>query len=117
MISDCRSGTPESDGRSGLHKNLASKLLGKIKLVRDTPKQKAFVFIQIIRKNMEGFTKREVKEAHLACKAQSVLGHVSKGEMTKLMNNASGITNLPFCTLAVANADAIFGKDLGGGEG
>ncbi len=66
---------------------------------------------------MDGFTKREVKEAHLARKAQSVLGHVSNGEMTKLVSNESGITNLPFHTLAVANADAIYGKDLGGVRG
>ncbi len=82
VISDSRSGTPKSDGRSGSHKNLASKLLGKIKTIRDTPKEKAFVFIQTIHENMHGFTKREVKEAHLARKAQSVLGHVSIGELT-----------------------------------
>ena len=57
-----------------------SKLLGKIKLVRDTPKQKAFIFIQTIHENMEGFTKCEVKEAHLACKVQAVLNHVSNGD-------------------------------------
>ncbi len=66
---------------------------------------------------MDRFTKRKVKEAHLAHKAQSVLGHVSNGEMTKLVSNASGITNLPFHALAVANTDAIYGKDLGGGRG
>ena len=66
---------------------------------------------------MEGFTKREVKDAHLACKAQAVLGHVSTGEMTKLVSNTSGITNLPFRALAVANTDAIYDKDLGGGRG
>ena len=93
------------------------KLLGKIKSVRDTPKQKALVFIQTLRENMEGFTVREVKEAHLARKAQAVLGHVSNGEMTKLVSNASGITNLPFHALAVANADALYGKDLGGVRG
>ena len=38
VMSDRRSGTPKSDGRSGLHKNLASKLLVKIKSVRDTLK-------------------------------------------------------------------------------
>ncbi len=69
VISDHMIGTPEPDGRSGSHKNLASKLLGKIKAVRDTPKGKAFIFIQTIRKNMNRFTKKEVKEAHLACKA------------------------------------------------
>ena len=69
VMSNCRSGTPEPDGRSGSHNNLASKLLGKTKLVRDTPKQKAFILIQTIRENMEGSTNREVKETHLACNA------------------------------------------------
>ncbi len=61
---------------------------------------------------MDGFTKREVKEVYLAHKAQSVLGHVSNGEMKKLVSNASDITNLPFHTpsltltliLSMANA-------------
>ncbi len=95
MILDSRGNTPKPDGSSGLHKNLASKLLGKIKAVRYTPKQKAFVFIQTIHETMDRFAKKEVKEAHLACKAQSVLGHVSNGEMKKLVSNTSGITNLP----------------------
>ena len=115
VISDRRRGTPKSDGKSSSHKNLALKLLGKIKSVRDTPKQKAFVFIQTIHQKMEGFTKHKVKEAHLACKAQVVLGHLSNREMTKLVSNASGITNLPFHALVVANANAVYGKDLGGG--
>ncbi len=33
------------------------------------------------------------------------------------MSNASGITNLPFHTIAVANADAIYDKELGGAMG
>ncbi len=45
VISDRMSGTPKLDDRSGLHKNLASKLFSKIKAVRDTPKEKAFVFV------------------------------------------------------------------------
>ncbi len=102
VISDDRSGTPKPGGRSGSQNSLASKLLGKIKTIRDTPKEKAFVFIQTIRENMDGFTKREVKEAHLARKAQSVLGHVSNGKMTKLVSNASGISNLPFHALTAA---------------
>ena len=117
VISDSRSGTPTSDGRSVPHKNLASNLIQKIKAVRNSTKEKAFVFIQTIRENMDGFTQREITEAHLARKAQSVLGHVSNGEMTKLVSNASGITNLPFHAHAVANADSIYGKDLGGVRG
>ncbi len=66
---------------------------------------------------MEGFTKSEVKEAHLACKVCEILGHVSNVEITKLVSNASGITNLPFHTLAVANAGDIYGKDLWGVRG
>ncbi len=50
----------------------------------------------------------------MACKAQSVLDHVSNKEMTELTRNASGITNLPFHALTVVNADTIYGKDLGG---
>ena len=106
-----------SDRRSGSCKKYVSNLHGKINKIKEAPKQKALIFIQTVRKNMEGFTKREVKEAHLARKAQAVLGHVSDGEMIKLVNNASGITNLPFHALAVTNAKVMYGKDLGGVRG
>ncbi len=68
MVSGRSSDTVTPDCRSGLHKKFASKVLEKMKLVKNSPKQKTFVFVQTIHKNVEGFTKCEVKEVHLAFK-------------------------------------------------
>ena len=49
----------------------------KVASVRDSPKQKAFSLVQTVRKNMEGYTKHEIKDASLARKAQAILAHPS----------------------------------------
>ncbi len=58
-----------SDGRSVSKKNAKKKLIKKLKTLSETPKIKAHAFAQLIRKNMERFTRREVKEANEARKA------------------------------------------------
>jgi hypothetical protein len=74
----------------------------------------ALSFMQMVAGNMEGFTKREVKEARKAREAQAMLGHdcdflgMVRGGM---------ISNCPMTVNAVQNAHQIFGPDLAGIRG
>jgi hypothetical protein len=59
----------------------------------------ALDFVQTVRGNMEGFTRREVEEARAAREAQGMVGHPTNRES------------------AVKNANLIFGPDLAGVRG
>ena len=45
----------------------------KIKAIKELPKRKAFVFLQTVRQNMEGFTRHEVKGARKRGQTNQVL--------------------------------------------
>ena len=81
------------------------------------PQEKAVALIQTVCKNMEGFTKHEVREANLACKAQAILGHPSDREFAEMVSGPSGISNVPARPSSITNANLIHGKDLGGLRG
>ena len=66
-----------SDGRSVTGRNMKKKLIKRLKSLSETPKIKAHASVQSVRENMEGFTRREVKEANDARKAQASTGHPS----------------------------------------
>jgi hypothetical protein len=63
---------------------------------------------------MEGFTKHKLKGANLARKAQAILGHPSSKELSQVVSNNFGINNCPINPIDISNADAIYGRDLGG---
>jgi hypothetical protein len=89
----------------------------RVKAFKELPKKNAFVFLQTVRQNMEGFTKHKVKGANLACKAQAILGHPSSKELSQVVSNNFGINNCPINPIDISNADAIYGRDLGGIRG
>jgi hypothetical protein len=62
---------------------------------------------------MEGYTKREVKDARAACKVQGMVGHPTDPNSLGLVH-ANMITNCPVTKSAVKNANVIFGPDLAG---
>ncbi len=63
---------------------------------------------------MEGFTKKDLQGAYLAHKAQSILSHSSDKTFGEMVSGISGILNIPSRPLDLANANHIYGKDLGG---
>ncbi len=52
-----------SDNKSVTSRNMNKKLIKNLKLLSEAPKLKAHAFVQSTHKNMEGFTRRKVKEA------------------------------------------------------
>ncbi len=71
----------------------------------------ALSFVQMVRGNMEGFTKREDEEAQKACESQAMLGHPT-GRDFLVMVRGGMISNCPVTANAVKNAHQIFGPDL-----
>ena len=63
---------------------------------------------------MESFTKHKVKGANLARKTQAILGHPTSRELSKVVSINFGVTNCPVNPIDVANADVIYGPNLGG---
>ena len=63
---------------------------------------------------MEGFTKHKVKGANLARKAQAILGHPTSKELSQVVTSNFGINNSPVNPIDIANADIIYGSNIGG---
>ena len=76
----------------------------------------ALSFVQTVRGNMEGFTKREVEEARKACEAQAMLGHPTDHDFLGMVRGGM-ISNCPVTANAVKNVHQIFGPDLAGIRG
>jgi hypothetical protein len=72
--------------------------------------------IEVVRINMEGFTKREVEEAKATCKAQGMLGHPTDYEFLGMVCLIM-IYNCSITKNAVKNDILIFGPDLAGVRG
>jgi hypothetical protein len=68
-------------------------------------------FVQMVRGNMEGFTRREVEETQKARKAQAMLGHLTDRNFLVMVGGGM-ISNCPMTANAVTNAHQIFGPDL-----
>ena len=76
----------------------------------------ALSFVQMVRGNIEGFTKHEVKDAQKARKAQAMLGHPTNRDFLGMVCGGM-ISNCPVTANAVKNAHQIFGPDLAGIRG
>ncbi len=78
------------------------------------PKTKAaLLFIQTVRGNMEGYTRRKVKEARAAQEAQAMLGHSTDKEFLGMVCSGM-ILNCPVTPTAVQTANQIFCPNLSG---
>ena len=71
----------------------------------------ASAFVQMVRQNYEGFTKKEILQAKEARQATGLIGNPSENNFKGLVSN-NMITNSPIKTTAITNARYIFGKDL-----
>ena len=69
--------------------------------------------IETIRKNMEGFSRKEVKGAHLARIAQSMVAHPPDSKF-KLMVSLPSLKKFPVTVNDLTNARAIFAPDQPG---
>ena len=78
-----------------------------------TRRRLIYAFVNTVKKNMEGFTKQDLKGAYLARKAQNVLAHPSDSKLSEV-RDMPGITNIPSSARDFANANHIYGSDLGG---
>ncbi len=76
----------------------------------------ALDFVQMVRGNMDGFSRREVEEAREAREAQAMMGHPTDREFLGMVR-ANLITNCPVSPTAVTNTNTIFGPDLAGVRG
>ena len=72
----------------------------------------ALNFIHTVRKNYEGFAKRDVERAVLACKAAGLIGHPYERDLKYLVS--INLTDFPVTIPDLNNAQKIFGPILGG---
>ena len=72
----------------------------------------ALNFIQIVRKNYDGFTKRDVERAVLAHEAAGLIVHPSERDLKYLVS--INLNDCPVTIPDVNNAHKIFGPILGG---
>jgi hypothetical protein len=68
-------------------------------------------FVQTVRRNYEGYTKREVLQAKEARRGQAMLGNPSEKDYQGLVSG-NLVNNCPISSSNVSNARAIFGPDL-----
>ncbi len=85
----------------------------KAKAVLSFAPKAAQSFVQMVRGNMEGFTRRKVKEARKARKAQAILRHPTNCNFLGMVHGGM-ISKFPMTVNAVTNAHQIFGPDLAG---
>ena len=72
--------------------------------------------LKTVRRNFEGWTKREVKEAKLARTLQSRVGNRCDAKL-KQMVSVNGLNNAPIRPEHVTNATRIFGPNTSALEG
>ena len=68
-------------------------------------------YIQTVRRNYEGYTKRKVMQAKEARRAQAMAGNLSKKDYKGMVSN-NLILNCPITSKDVSKARTIFGPDL-----
>jgi len=76
----------------------------------------ALDFVQTVRGNMEGFTRREVEEAREAREAQGMMGHPTDRDFLGMVRG-NMVANCPVTVSTAQNANDIFGPDLAGVRG
>ena len=65
--------------------------------------------VETVRDNHEGFTKRDVKKAVLACKAQAMVGSPSERHFAELVSKkCNALKTIPVTCSDLTNARAIF---------
>ena len=79
----------------------------EVKTVLSFAPKAALSFVQTVRGNMEGFTKREVEEARKAHEAQAILGHPTDRNFLGMVRGGM-ISNRP----VTANAEKTLTKSL-----
>jgi hypothetical protein len=99
------------DGSVALHNNEAG--MPYIDL-EESSERAALCFIQTIREQFEGFTKREIEAARAAREAQAMIGHPPDREFKQLVSRDP---MLPVTPQAVDHANKLFGPDLAGVRG
>jgi hypothetical protein len=71
----------------------------------------ALSFVQTVRGNYEGYTRREILKAKEARRAQTMLGSPSEKDLQGLVSS-NMIENCPFTSTDMSNAKAIYGPDI-----
>ena len=71
------------------------------------------VFIETVRKNMEGFTAEEVKRAIKARDALAMMAHPPQEKLKRLVSQSNFFGNVPFTAEDISNSNIIFGPDRG----
>jgi len=66
--------------------------------------------LQTVRKNFEGFTKKQAEKALLACNVQVMVDHPSDGEFNQMVSSPS-MKNCPVDPVDVTTSLAIFGPN------
>ncbi len=77
---------------------------------------RAVLFVQMVCRNMEGYTLREVKDARATHEAQAMLSHPTDRDFLGMIRFGM-ILNCPVTPSAVQNANRIFGPNLAGVRG
>ena len=74
----------------------------------------AFAMVQTVRKQFEGFTKREMKKAILAWKLQAMLGHPSDQKLKQMVSLRSlwNSRKSRITSAAITHACTIFSQKL-----
>ena len=94
-------------GAGGLHHSTDNVLFGLPDDFGHT-NQNGIAMVETVRKNFNGFTAKEVKDATYARKAQGMVGSPSDDEFASMV---STMKNCPIKRSDIANATAIFGPN------
>jgi hypothetical protein len=78
---------------------------------QQTTRSEGVALVQTVRKNYEGYTKREVMRAKEACPVQVMIGNPSEGDF-KGMVSSNMIKNCSITPSDITNANKIFGPAL-----
>ena len=70
-----------------------------------------FALIETVRKNFEGYTKKQIEKAILAREVQAMTGHYPDKKFKRMVSSKS-VKNCPVSVNDVTNARAIFGPNL-----
>ena len=72
--------------------------------------------LETAKKNMEGYTKKEIEKAELSRTVQRRIGHPTSKHLKQIVSQRS-LKNIPISTTDVANAKAILGPSVAGAKG
>ena len=91
-------------------------LLQRETVEREETMDSEMSYIQTVRGNYKGYTKREVTQAKEARRAQAMMGNPSEKDYKGMVSN-NLIPNCPIISKDVSNARTIFGPDLASIQG